>query len=129
MSMSVVLSLLLICQPVTDRGVEPVAVETPAEPAEPLAAPAVPEPSPTPTANPPVQPQPTTPPAPAKPAPTTEKKIVVERPIEWRVDLVAHIGAGVHRDPAWRALSDGEVAFQPDFGARFDARLGRGRVF
>lgn len=123
--MSTLALTLLLLAPPADRSVEPIAIEAP--PAEPTPAEPTPEPPPAadPFAAPTVQPQPATaPPPPPPPAPRRP-----DRPIRWRVDLVSHLGAAIHRDPGWRALDEDRLAFQPDLGLRADVRLAGGRFF
>lgn len=63
-------------------------------------------------------------PVPPPPPPTRP-----DRPIRWRVDIVANIGGTVLGDRAWRAFDDNRHALQPGLSLRADARVGGGKLF
>jgi hypothetical protein len=144
------LILLLTAPAPVDRTTTFSEVETPAsttstaEPA-PTAPPSTSTPSTSPpsTSTPPTSPPSTaTPPTkPWTPPPFDAPKIFANptpipvpppppnRPIRWRVDIVANVGGTVLRDRAWRAFDYNRHALQSGISLRADTRVGGGRVF
>jgi len=133
-------ALSLLTAPVaTDREAAPVEISAPAESSESStessteSSQPTPRPQPAP-ANDPTQfwvAPPGTPaaapvPAPVPPAPTPKRP---DRPIRWRVDIMASLGTGVFRDPAWRAFDSNRSALQGGLTVRADSRLGTSRLF
>jgi len=128
------LILLLTAPAPVDRSTPLVEIEA-ARPAEADPAPAIaaPPPEPPTTADggipTPLPPttlalDPTPMPVPPPPRPTRP-----DRPIRWRVDIVANIGGTVLGDRAWRAFDDNRHALQPGLSLRADTRVGRGKLF
>lgn len=136
-------TLSLFAAPVaTDREVAPVEIGAPAESAGSSAesAESSPQPQPKPTPAPANDPTefwvaPPGVPAAAKapaadlpppPAPTPKPP---DRPIHWRVDIMASLGTSVLRDLAWRAFDNNRSTLQGGVTVRADSRLGNSRLF
>jgi len=138
-------ALSLLTAPVaTDREAAPVEIGAPAgsdesagssEPSEPSESSESSQPQPQPqpaNANDPTQfwvappGVPAAAPAPPPPAPTPKPP---DRPIRWRVDIMASVGTGVFRDPAGRAFDSDRSALQGGLTVRADSRLGTSRLF
>lgn len=132
----IVLPLLLAPAP-ADRSTTLSEVEAsapaPAAAASPAAAPAEPDVPDPQSSDPAAPPDPTGPqvvtldrtPMPVLPP----ERIRPDRPIRWRVDIVADVGGTRIGDRAWRAFDDDRIVLTSGVTLRADARLGGGRVF